>query len=144
MMHTAESNDASINNGLLLESLYMSPPAPRMEVLDVHKLNMSHFGTLSDAMAAADQLIARQREIMPDIEALHPDIMFEVPQLCQFWYAVHHGTEGYTDSPRPRGHRSATAVTKGENALQACAKGVWRVSCIVDEKTMTTKCHTLV
>lgn len=66
---------------------------PRIEILDLHKLKPEHFKDMETALAAADELIEKQRsQFTEEVNELHPDIIIGNPLLDQFWYAKHNGT----------------------------------------------------
>ena len=54
----------------------------------------ANFPDMGQALAAADKLVAHQRNLIPGIEEQHPDIIIGDPVLDQFWFAKHQGMKG--------------------------------------------------
>ena len=69
-----------------------------MGILTLHDLKIEHFGSMEEALAAADSYIAFQRthQIPSEEWQKHPDeIMGEGNKLLdRFWYCKHQGMWG--------------------------------------------------
>ena len=69
-------------------------PCIRIGVLELHHLNVEHFPTVEEALAAADKLIAHQRMEIQGVTQAHPDRIIGDPLLDQFWFCKHSGIMG--------------------------------------------------
>ena len=64
---------------------------PRMGVLAVHGMKRADYSSVDELIAAADKLIKYQRDMLPNLEAEHPNIIFDDPMLDQFWFVQNLG-----------------------------------------------------
>ena len=58
----------------------------RTSILALHGLMREHYSTVEEFIAAADKLVAHQRNLLTNIEAEHPDMILGDPMLDQFWW----------------------------------------------------------
>ena len=63
----------------------------RMQILEMHGIKREHYSTNEELIAAADKLIAHQRDMLTNIEAEHPNIIVGDPMLDQFWFVQNLG-----------------------------------------------------
>ena len=65
----------------------------RFGILDFHKLKVTDFKDEEEALQAAMDYVAAQRQIYPDIAKKHPDLLMPNAKCSQYWYVMCEGVQ---------------------------------------------------
>jgi hypothetical protein len=63
----------------------------RLAILEFHKMAAHHFVDWEETKKVADDLIAFQRNLLPNIVVEHPDLIMPNEKASMFWYIMNEG-----------------------------------------------------